>query len=313
MGSATVLLVALALDALVGDPDWLWRRAPHPVVVLGGWIGAADARLNHGAPGARRRKGLLALVGLLAAVLALGGVLWVLLAALGPAGHALEAVLVAVLLAQRSLHEHVARVAGALSRSLGEGRRAVSMIVGRDPDTLDRPGAARAAIESLAENLSDGVVAPAFWYLVGGLPGLLAYKLVNTADSMIGHISERHRDFGRAAARLDDALNWVPARLSVGLIALARPSRLGAIVTAARLDAPRHRSPNAGWPEAAWAAATGLALGGPRSYGEGSLSEPVLNAAGRRTADADDIRASLGLFVRVCLVQAGVVALIALL
>ena len=313
MGSPGMLLLALALDAWVGDPDWLWRRAPHPVVLFGRLIDALDARLNRGDEAARARGGLVATVLLVATSIGAGALLAALLGALGWIGAAIEIVVVAVFLAQRSLHEHVARVADGLSRSLAEGRRAVAMVVGRDPDALDRSGVARAAIESLAENLSDGVVAPAFWYLVGGLPGLLAYKMVNTADSMIGHRTERHEAFGASAARLDDALNWVPARLSVGLVALARPARFGAIVAAARLDAPRHRSPNAGWPEAAWAAATGLALGGPRSYGAGTLSEPVLNAAGRRTADAGDIRASLALFARVCLVQAGLVAGLALL
>ena len=184
------------------------------------------------------------------------------------------------------------------------------MIVGRDPEQLDEAGVSRAAIESLAENLADGIVAPVLWYLVGGLPGLLALKMVNTADSMIGHMSERHREFGRAAAKIDDAMMWVPARATALLIACSRPRAFGRIWSAARIDARRHRSPNAGWPEAAWAAATGLALGGPRRYGDLVLSEPVLNAAGQREAGPEDIDRSIRLFVRVLLVQALVVLLL---
>lgn len=177
------------------------------------------------------------------------------------------------------------------------------MIVGRNPQTLDRAGVSRAAIESLAENASDGVIAPAFWYALLGLPGLLAYKMLNTADSMIGHRSERHRDFGWASARLDDFANLVPARLTGLLFAAAAWTLHGA--TAARdalsvmlRDAPMHRSPNAGWPEAAMAAATGVTLSGPRLYGDTVANEPWLNAAGRREADAIDIDAALALFWR---------------
>ena len=309
MSGALVLLLAVALDALVGDPDWLWRRVPHPVVALGALIERADRRLNRegDAPARRRALGTLVIAALVATSIALGLALIALFGALGPLGAAMEVVAVAVLLAGRSLHEHVAAVRDGLEEGVAEGRRAVSMIVGRDPERLDGSGVARAAIESLAENFSDGVVAPAFWFLVGGLPGLVAYKMVNTADSMIGHRSARHLDFGRAAARLDDALNWPPARLAALLIALAGPAFRRTIL----VDAPRHRSPNAGWPEAAMAAALGLALGGPRSYGEGVLDEPWLNAGGRREAGAADIEAALRVHARASLVQAGLVAALA--
>ena len=311
MGEPLVLFLALALDAWLGDPDWLWRRLPHPVVLFGVLIDRADEALNVSGTDAatRRARGAWAIAGLVAVALGLGVALEIAFAVLGPLGMALEIVVVAIMVAQRSLHDHVRRVADALDRDgLPAARRAVAMIVGRDPDRLDRAGVAGAAIESLAENTADGVVAPVLWYAIGGLPGLLACKMVNTADSMIGHRTDRHLHFGRAAARLDDAMMWLPARATALLVTLAAPRRFRAVMAAARVDAARHRSPNAGWPEAAWAAATGLALGGPRSYGEGVRSEPVLNAAGRRPEGARDIRASLRLFVRGCAVQAGLVA-----
>jgi adenosylcobinamide-phosphate synthase len=206
---------------------------------------------------------------------------------------------VAILLAQKSLLDHVSAVTrGLASEGVEGGRRAVAEIVGRDVRTLDEPGIARAAIESAAENLSDAVVAPAFWYLLCGLPGILIYKAVNTADSMIGHRSPRHLAFGWAAARLDDLLNFVPARVSAVLIA-ATAALAGcggrAALAAARKDAPKHKSPNAGWPEAALAGALGLALGGPRRYGAEDVDGAWLNSAGRSDASPDDIRAAIRL------------------
>jgi adenosylcobinamide-phosphate synthase len=195
--------------------------------------------------------------------------------------------------------EHVSAVASALVEGgLAAGRSTVARIVGRDVSRLDEAGVSRAAIESAAENFSDGVVAPVFWYLLFGLPGLLVYKLVNTADSMIGNRSARHEAFGWAAARLDDLLNFLPARLSVLLI--AAPAALagldaGRAVRCALADAPKHRSPNAGWPEAALAGALGVALGGPRRYGEVEVDGAWLNAAGRREAGPDDVRTAVQL------------------
>ncbi|MDO9524313.1 MAG: CobD/CbiB family cobalamin biosynthesis protein, partial [Gemmobacter sp.] len=188
--------------------------------------------------------------------------------------------------------DHVRAVATALRSSLADGKRAVAQIVGRDTASLDQPAVARAAIESAAENLSDGVIAPAFWFLIAGLPGILIYKAVNTADSMIGHRTPRHEAFGWAAARLDDVLNWVPARLTAGLIALVhgRPDARRVIFR----DAPRHRSPNAGWPEAAMAACLGIAVSGPRSYHGQMRDEPFVHPEGRRDAGPHDIDRAVG-------------------
>ena len=212
--SAALLLPALLLDAGLGEPHWLWSRFPHPAVLMGRAVGWLDRRLNRGA--ARKAKGVVALILL---VVAAGGTGWVIAAV--PDGGILDVLAAAILLAQRSLSDHVSAVARALRMSLPEARRAVAMIVGRDTAALDEPAVARAAIESAAENLSDGVVAPAFWFLVAGLPGMLVYKIVNTADSMIGHRTPRHEAFGWAAARLDDVLNLIPARLTALMIAVA--------------------------------------------------------------------------------------------
>lgn len=282
--SATLLIGALLLDAAMGEPDALWRRVPHPAVLMGRAIGWCDERFNRGAN--RRARGL-------AVIVALVGCAWVLgsIVAALPFGRLLEVLGAAILLAQRSLVQHVAAVADALRLSLGDGRRSVAMIVGRDTSAMDEPAVARAAIESAAENLSDGVIAPALWFLVAGLPGILAYKVLNTADSMIGYRTERHRDFGWASARLDDAANWVPARLTAVLIAAAHlsPGAWGVI----RRDAGLHRSPNAGWPEAAMAAVLGIALSGPRSYDGRMRDYPFVNPDGRRNVRAADVDRSV--------------------
>jgi adenosylcobinamide-phosphate synthase len=279
----------MALDAALGEPKWLWSRLPHPAVLMGRAVDFCDRRFNHG--DARRLKGIATAVALLALALASGALIQSL-----PLAPLWSLILTAILLAQRSLVDHVRAVADALRHSLPEGRRAVSMIVGRDPDQLDEHAVARAAIESAAENLSDGVVAPAFWFLIAGLPGILAYKIINTADSMIGHRTPRHEDFGWAAARLDDALNYVPARLTALLIALT--TKPNALKTAAQ-DGPKHRSVNAGWPEAAMAAALGLSLSGPRAYDGKMTTDPEMNAQGTRAATAADITAACGVLWRV--------------
>jgi adenosylcobinamide-phosphate synthase len=298
-----ILLLGLVIDRLVGDPDFLWRRFSHPVVVFGAMIGFADRQLNDPveADSVRRRRGRVAIAGLVAVAIAAGWLLSDLFALLGWVGIGLEAIVVSVFLAQKSLFDHVRAVAKALQRDgIVGGRRAVAMIVGRDPDALDRSAVCRAAIESLAENHSDGVVAPALWYAIGGLPGLLAYKMVNTADSMIGHLNTKYRDFGRAAAKLDDAMNWPAARLSAFLFALAAGLTEGlaaarrALGTALR-DCALHRSPNAGWPEAAVSGALGLALGGPRTYGEVVVRAPCLNGAGSREAGSHTVEKAVKL------------------
>lgn len=294
--------LALVLEAGVGYPDALFRRIGHPVVWLGTLIAALDARLNNENDDfeRRRRMGVLA-IGIIALVAALTGMALAKLCSLASGGLVLLAILSSSLLAQRSLHEHVRAVADALAVSLEDGRRAVAQIVGRDVSVLDEAGVARAAIESLAENFSDGVVAPALFLAVFGLPGALVYKAVNTADSMIGHKSPRHLAFGWAAARLDDVLNLLPARFAAGMIALAAwllPSASATeAVRVARRDAAGHASPNAGWPEAAMAGALGLSLGGPRAYGTVEVAGATLGD-GRRDATVADIRHALALYWR---------------
>lgn len=302
-----VLVTALVLDRIAGDPDWLWRRVPHPVAIFGAAIGFLDRGFNRkdATPETRRRNGVLALVLLVGGAVIAGLLLHALFVALGWLGFLLEAGVVAVMLAQKSLADHVRAVLAALeAEGVAGGRRAVSMIVGRDPQSLDEAAISRAAIESLAENFSDGVVAPALWYAVLGLPGLFFYKMVNTADSMIGHLTPRHADFGHAAARTDDWVNWPAARLSAALIALAVwaqngfPAARRAIGTALR-DHGLHRSPNAGWPEAAMAGALDVALAGPRAYGGRVVREPMLNAAGR-AAGVATIAPALAAYGRAC-------------
>lgn len=320
--AAGLVVAALAVDAVLGDPPALWRRLPHPVVLFGRLIATLDTRLNdpRRSDGARRGLGLVALVVLVAVAIVVGLVLEAVLRLLpAPLGFAVTAVLAAVLIAQKSLDEHVARVRDALATSdLAASRTAVSHIVGRDPAALDDSGVARAAIETAAENFADGVVAPAFWLAVGGLPGLLAYKAVNTADSMIGHLSDRHRAFGWAAARFDDLVNLVPARLSGVLTALAAPVAGGRIGTALAVmirDARGHASPNAGWPEAAMAGALDVALLGPTVYDGETDDKPWLNFEGRHALAAADVTRSLRVFRLACGLHAlayGVVAAVAL-
>jgi len=313
-----VLVVALLLDALIGDPDWLWRRAPHPVVLIGRLIDWLDAWFNDAERSAaeRRLAGAMATAILVIGAIVIGGVLAWLLHRL-PLGWLLEALAASVFLAQRSLYEHVARVRAAFATGgLDDPRRAVSAIVGRDPEALDESGVCRAAIETTAENFSDGVVAPAFYFALFGLPGLMAYKAINTADSMIGHRTTRHEAFGWASARLDDLVNLVPARLAGALIALVAPVVGGSIGESFRVmtrDASLHRSPNAGWPEAAMAAALGVALAGPRVYVEGVVDDPFVNAAGRRDAAPGDIRSALNVLVAACGLEIAIYAALALL
>jgi adenosylcobinamide-phosphate synthase len=314
------LLVALGIDAWTGDPVALYRKVPHPVVVVGKVIAWADRRFNResDAPRRRRTSGIMLAVTLVVAALLVGWLVQALLLWL-PFGWLWLAAAMSAFIAQRSLYGHVADVAQAIELSgLEGGRLAVSKIVGRDPHRLDRAGVCRAAIESLAENFSDAVVAPVFWASLLGLPGLIAYKAINTADSMIGHRSARHRDFGWAAARLDDWVNWPAARLSALLIALGALLLPGAdtpqAFAIATRDARRHRSPNAGWPEAALAGALGFALNGPRAYHGMPAEEPWTNEAGRKSLDASDIWQALQLYLRACLllgVGAAAVAVIA--
>jgi adenosylcobinamide-phosphate synthase len=296
-----ILLLALVVDLAFGDMGPVFRLVPHPVVIVGQAIAFFDRRLNREArsDAARQVRGAIAVVLLVGIAAALG---WLVSEYLRFVHYAwaIEALIVALLLAQRSLFEHVAAVGKALQASgLEAGREAVAKIVGRDPESLDEFGVARAAIESLFENFSDGVIAPAFWYLLLGLPGLLAYKTASTLDSMIGHRSPRYLYFGWAAARFDDLLNWIPARLTAALICLAAlilpGARGGEAAHTALVDGRKHRSPNAGWPEAAAAGALGLALGGPRRYLGTVMKEPWLGD-GRARATVADIGDALKLY-----------------
>jgi adenosylcobinamide-phosphate synthase len=305
------MAVAMAVDALVGWPSPLFARIGHPVTWLGWLIAAVDTACNRPTdpPALRRTAGVAgALI-----VIALSAVLgWVLQYALSSGW--IQIVLVGVLawplVALRSLHDHVAAVAKPLQAGdIAGARAAVSRIVGRDPAALDEAGIARAAIESLAENASDGIVAPVFWGALFGLPGIFGYKAINTLDSMIGHRTERHEAFGWAAARIDDVANFIPARLTGFLFVLLAPKRSEALSCMTR-DARRHRSPNAGWPEAAMAGALRVRLSGPRIYHDSVSNEPWLNE-GARDPLAADISHALTIYRRAMLLLAGLLAILA--
>ena len=305
-----ILIAGLALDALFGDTPAIFRYVSHPVVITGRAIAFFDRKLNREARGeaSRRERGIVTVIALVGGAAVLGAVVERVCRGSLP-GAAVEAILIAVLIAQRSLYEHVAAVAMALNtRGLAGGREAVRHIVGRDTMSLDANGVARAAIESLAENFSDGGVAPVFWYLLLGLPGLFAYKMANTLDSMIGHRTPQYRSFGWAAARLDDILNTVPAPLSGLLLtagaAFAKTCQPGHALMIMLRDGHKHHSPNAGWPESAMAGALGLALAGPRRYPEGLVADPWLGDGTARALTSDIIRA-LQLYRLACLTEGG--------
>lgn len=282
------LTLALILDAIFGEPDWLWSRLRHPAILMGNVIATCDRRFNQGTR--RKLKGITTMAALALAAVLLGCLL-------SSLGCLIEIILGAILLAQRSLVDHVLAVATALRQDLPKGRKAVAMIVGRDTDDMQETDVARAAIESAAENFSDGVIAPAFWLLIGGLPGILLYKITNTADSMIGYKTPRHADFGWAAARFDDLLNWIPARLT-GYLLLALSghwNKRGQM----RAEARKHRSPNAGWPEAAMAYALDVSLSGPRSYHGERREFPYVHPSGKKEIGPHDIERAVAWLWRV--------------
>ena len=316
--AVTLALYALLIEATFGYPDWLLRTIGHPVAWLGRLIALLDHALNRDTmSGAGRRMAGCAVIVLIIGITA--GIAYAIERLLTPLplGTLALAILAGSLIAQRSLYDHVLRVADALEKSgLNAAREAVSHIVGRDPGVLDEAGVARAAIESLAENFSDGIVAPAFWLAAAGLPGGTIYKAINTADSMIGHRTPRHRAFGYAAARLDDLVNLPASRLSALLIIAAAAITPGACVRqawrAVIRDASRHRSPNAGYPEAAMAGALGLALAGPRVYHSVEVADAIMGN-GRRECSAADIRTALSLYVRADAILIVLMAAVALL
>ncbi len=307
--TASLLLAAIVFDAFIGDPRWLYRVVPHPMVVIGRVLAFCDGQLNRPAFGraGRRAAGVISTVavvasfGVLAALISAGLSGW-------RVGFWVEALLASVLIAQNSLYRHVGDVARALEHDgVDAGRSAVAHIVGRDPESLDAHGVARGAVESLAENFSDGVVAPVLWGLLLGLPGIAAYKALNTADSMIGHHDHRYRDFGWAAARLDDAANWVPARVAGFLLVASGMQRgVGGARRALRImrrDGGTHRSVNAGYPEGAMAGVLGLRLAGPRRYRGVVTADPWLGD-GAGEATTDDIRRALRVYIGACLLLA---------
>jgi adenosylcobinamide-phosphate synthase len=316
-----IVFGALLIEAAFGYPGFVFRRIKHPVVWMGSLLDQLERRLNQDSMPEDRRglNGMLALGVLLLVTILLAFALQIVFLHLLP--HALTILVLAIvaskMVAQRSLYNHVKAVADALdARGAEGGRAAVTAIVGRDTASLDGSGVARAAIESLAENFSDGVVGPAFWGALGGLPGMAAYKAVNTADNMIGHHTPRHAAFGFSAAKLDDLLNLPASRLAALWLALAalfhRDADASAALATVRRDASRHRSPNAGWPEAAMAGALGLKLAGPRSY-HGTLTQDAWIGCGRSEATVADIRRALGLYTTACALQIAAFGLLLLL
>jgi adenosylcobinamide-phosphate synthase len=316
--SLPLALAAALLDVTVGYPQAVYRAIGHPVTWMGAFVAALERRLNRPtlAFAVGRASGVFALALYLGAVGVVAGLVSS-LAPSGAIGFAALALLASSLPAQQSLDRHVLAVARGLEQGgLAAGRSAVAKIVGRNPETLDEAGVARAALESLAENFSDGVVAPLFWIALGGLTGGALYKAVNTADSMIGHKTERFLAFGWAAARLDDLVNLPASRLAaLWLIAAAAvtpdASAREAWLTVAR-DAGRHRSPNAGWPEAAMAGALGVRLAGPRVYGRTRVDDPFMGD-GRAAATASDIRRGVALYRRAAAIEIAALGLLALL
>lgn len=287
--STFCLLVAMLLDKRFGEPNIIWSRIPHPVEWFGRWIRFTDESFNAGQGKKWKGVGLLVFSSVVLGLLGL-------LTRLIPGGELIDILLVAILLAQKSLEDHLKDVAAMLRVSLGQGRLAVAKIVGRDVSNLDSSEVSKAAIESAAEGFSDGVVAPCFWFLLLGLPGILIYKFVNTADSMIGYRNEKYNEFGWAAARTDDLLNFIPARLSAIIMLVTHWSldRFSAVAE----DASLHISPNAGWPESAMAHALDISLGGPREYQQEEVKLRYFNETGRQQLAAQDIDDSMRLIRR---------------
>ena len=303
-----VLILAIIVDAVAGDPRWLYSRIPHPIVIIGHQIELFDRFFNraHYSPVTRKLLGVISVLIIVSSAWLVG---WLIAWSCNQVsfGVLLQALIVSIFLAQNSLYQHVASVAKACKADdLIDARSQISHIVGRDPNSLDQRAIGRAAIESLSENFSDGVVAPIFWYVVGGLPALIAYKALNTSDSMIGYLTDKYADFGWCAARFDDAANFIPARLSAFIITIAAfiiPSATGksAFTTAIR-DAKKHRSKNAGWPEAAMAGALGIKIAGPRNY-DGILVEDAWMGDGIANVDASHIFMALRIYCVACILN----------
>ena len=310
-----IVLLALAMDAIIGDPNWLYRRIPHPIAAIGCMMNQLDLFLNR--PQVKNpTKKILGVLFIIIALSVAGIIGWGMQTGLKlmEFGQLLEAILVSIFLAQNSLYRHVRNVAQALvSDGLDAARLSVSHIVGRDPATLDDSGVCRASIESLSENFSDGVIAPVFWYLIAGMPGILMYKTLNTADSMVGHLSPKYKYFGWASARLDDVANFIPARLTALLIfltALIIPSTKGFKSLRSCLTyANRHRSTNAGWPEAAMAGALDIRIAGPRVYNGIVVNDPWMGD-GNPNLRTNDINRALKLYLSSNIINALILVLL---
>ena len=282
MGSIVVLLIALVLDAIIGDPKTIWKKIPHPVVVMGEAIKYFDNHYNLKSDSNLKQVGLIGLGLATIAMLILGLILEMIPYKI------IDIIIVTIFLAQRSLIQHTEVVEEALTMSLMEGRLAVAKIVGRDTSHLNESEVVRATVESTAEGFLDGVFAPIFWYLVAGLPGILVYKFVNTADSMIGYKNEKYSEFGWATAKFDDLLNYIPARIIPFMIGLSQLSQ--SAFKQAFEEGSNHRSVNAGWPEAAYSSVLGIALSGPRTYEGETHHYPYINPQGRKDLTSEDIK-----------------------
>ncbi len=288
-----ILLIAIILDAVAGEPKLIWDRVSHPVVLMGNMIDWFEKRYNEGPQ--KTRNGVFTIIALVTVSISAGLVINIL-----PLHSVFEVVLVAILLAYKSLVDHITSVSEASKISLEESRYMVSKIVGRDVNILDESGVARSTLESAAENLSDGFIAPIFWYVLLGLPGILAYKMINTADSMIAHKNDKFKEFGWATAKLDDMVNFVPARVTAILILIAglQIKKINIVYR----DSKLHRSPNAGWPETAMAVVLGIALAGPRSYNGQKGNDPYINVDGEHKLSSYHIDNGIKLLQKVWLV-----------
>ena len=303
--SLTILIIALLIDVIIGDPNWLWKRTGHPVA----WFAKFILLFNkiRGTSSSSSYVKVLGIIAIFALTLVaiLIGILLVQFFSDTLWGLIVSAVIASIFIAQKSLYSHVKQVQKALSgNDLEQSRKQVAKIVGRDPNKLDMSGVARATIESTAENISDGIIAPIFWCILFGLPGLIAYKAINTADSTIGYKNEKYKNLGWATARLDDLVNYLPARLSGFLIAICAPLTYGSIKTALSImvkDAHQHNSPNAGWPEASMAGILGIALAGPRIYSTHTEDGNWINGSGRMIVSSVDVKNTLKILVAVCI------------
>ena len=309
-----IIIFAILIDSAIGDPDWLWKWMGHPVALFAKFVLFFDkVRGTALSSNANKILGIFVIATLtLASVFV--GIILVNLLQNSWWGILMSAVIASFFLAQKSLYNHVQEVKKALNNNdLELSRAKVSKIVGRDPKQLDESGVARATIESTAENLSDGIVAPVFWCILFGLPGLLAYKAINTADSTIGYKNDKFKNFGWATARLDDFVNFIPARLTALMIALSAPFVNGSIKTALSIminDAHQHNSPNAGWPEASMAGVLGITLAGPRTYSTHTEKGNWINKTGRNIVSSVDVQKSQVILVAVCALQVFVLATI---